>query len=371
MSRNNHDVSEEKLKELQRKEALMDSDDEYDIQDNTYDRAPITRQYVKDDVVVKGSQFVDDDENEDDIIIVAPNTSTTPTLDTEEEDIIVIAETPETPVDKNEASVNDKYTKLEPQQEPIKVEKPKKSEPTNLPSKYKMKEHDETGRDYIDRDSTVHYNGIAEFEKIPKEKPAKPKKEVNLGWLKPVLSIIAIIVSIVIAIFLFNFIKDFKSNDQVLDATKQEYIEFVELTNSTLISENTTCKEFKNVTEQFIIDAISKEVYLEQVATMKESLMSGMSIYSLKTYEKIDVYDIKTLTVDYMKSVLNVMDKILTTKDADANQIKSIILSDANDEFATREQQFNNIVALINDTSLKYDLESELKEGIVYFNVEK
>ena len=369
MSRNNHDVSEEKLKELQRKEALMNSDDEYDIQDNTYDRAPITRQYVKDDVVVKGSQFVDDDE--DDIIIVAPNTSTTPTLDTEEEDIIVIAEPPVTPVNKNESSVNDKYTKPEPEKEPAKIEKPKKSESTNLPSKYKMKEHDETGRDYIDRDSTVHYNGIAEFERIPKEKPIKPKKEVNLGWLKPVLSIIAIVASIIIAIFLFNFIKDFKSTEQVLDATKNEYIEFVELTNSTLISENTTCKEFKNVTEQFIIDALSKEVYLEQVATMKESLMSEMSTYSLKTYEKIDVYDIKTLTVDYMKAVLNVMDKILAAKDEDVNKIKSIVLSDVNDGLSTREQQFSNIIALINDTSVKYDLESELKEGIVYFNVEK
>lgn len=370
MSRNNHDVSEEKLKELQRKEALMNSDDEYDIQDNTYDRAPITRQYVKDDVVVKGSQFVDDEE--DDIIIVAPNTSTTPTLDTEEEDIIVIAEPPETPViKKEESSADDKYTKSESPKELPKVEKPKKTESTNLPSKYKMKEHDETGRDYIDRDSTVHYNGIAEFERIPKEKPAKHKKEVNLGWLKPVLSIIAIVISIIIAIFLFNFIKDFKSNDQVLDATKNEYIEFVELTNSTLISENTTCKEFKSVTEQFVIDALSKEVYLEQVATMKESLMSEMSTYSLKTYEKIDVYDIKTLTVDYMKSVLNVMDKILAAKDEDAIHIKSIVLSDVNDGLSTREQQFNNIIALINDTSVKYDLESELKEGIVYFNVEK
>lgn len=370
MSRNNHDVSEEKLKELQRKEALMNSDDEYDIQDNTYDRAPITRQYVKDDVVVKGSQFVDDDE--DDIIIVAPNTNTTPTLDAYDEDIIVIAEPPETPVIKNEPSIEDKYTKQEPQKEaPKPQDKPKNSEPTNLPSKYKMKEHDETGRDYIDRDSTVRYNGIAEFERIPKEKPAKPKKDVNLNWLKPVLSVVAIIISIIIAIFLFNFIKDFQSNEQVLDTTKNEYIEFVELTNSTLLSENTTCKEFKNITEQFVIDAISKDVYLEQIATMKTALMTEMSTYSLKTYEKIDVYDIKTLTVDYIKAVLNVMDKILAAKDEDANAIKSIVLSDVNDGLSTREQQFNNIIALINDTSVKYDLESELKEGIVYFNVEK
>ena len=57
-------LSEEKLKELQRKEALSTSD-EYDIQDQTYDSAPLTRQYVKDDVVAKGAQFVIEDDEDD------------------------------------------------------------------------------------------------------------------------------------------------------------------------------------------------------------------------------------------------------------------------------------------------------------------
>ena len=54
MDNKRRDLSEEELKELQRKEALQDSD-EYDIQDKTYDSAPLTRQYVKEDVVVKSN----------------------------------------------------------------------------------------------------------------------------------------------------------------------------------------------------------------------------------------------------------------------------------------------------------------------------
>ena len=61
MSNRKYDVSEEKLKNLQRKDALNDSE-EYNISDDTYNRRPLTRQYVEDDVITKGSEFVDDEE---------------------------------------------------------------------------------------------------------------------------------------------------------------------------------------------------------------------------------------------------------------------------------------------------------------------
>jgi hypothetical protein len=355
MDRNNHDVSEEKLKELQRKEALSGSD-EYDIQDNTYERAPITRQYVKDDVVVKSAEFVDDDN--DDIIIVAQ----TPSEKKEpEDDIIIVTDPPVEEPAPVEESIDDKYTK--------KVDVPKfEKKPETLPAKIKLKEHDELGRDYIDRDNTIHSNGIAEFEKVQTE---KKKKTANLSWIKTVLSIAAIIVSIIIAIFLFNFIKGYTANDQLLDETKAEYIEFVEATNKTLMVENNGCKDFKNVTEQFVIDAIDKDTYLGQLEVIKTDLLSEMTSYSLSSYDHVDVYDIKTLTVDYMKAVLNIIDEILVLKDQDTVAIKTVILSDVNDSLVGREQQFNNIMSLINDTSAKYDVQSELKENVIYFDIEK
>ena len=379
MGRNNHDISEEKLKELQRKEALSDSD-EYDIQDNTYDRAPLTRQYVKDDVVVKGSQFVDDDD--DDVLIVnAPVNKPVLETEDEDEDIIVIAKPPVVTPPPVEESIDDKYTKKSepvvetPKAEPkpkeeVPVEKPKKQDPAkNLPAKMKLKEPNESDRDYIDRENTIHYNGIAEFERIKKEKPAKEKKQANLSWLKPVIAAVAIILSVILAIFLFGLIRDYQAAAQEPDAVKLEYVEFVELTNKTLTYENSNCKDFKNVTEQFVIDAISKEVFIQKLTEIRTNLSSEMTNYSLKTYDHIDVYDIKTLSVDYLKTAINTIDKILAEKDSDVITLKTIILSDVNDVMATREQQFNNIVSLINDTSAKYDIESELQEGTVYFNV--
>jgi hypothetical protein len=45
-------------------------------------------------------------------------------------------------------------------------------------------------------------------------------------------------------------------------------------------------------------------------------------------------------------------------------------LSTTGDQLAAREQQFTNILSLINENAKKYDIESEVQENTVYFNVE-
>lgn len=369
---NNQDrqnLSEEKLKELQRKEALSTSD-EYDIQDQTYDSAPITRQYVKDDVVAKGAQFIIDDEDDDPF---ASERHGDVIMD-DEEDVIVI-NPPQKEDPPEEEDVNAKYMKKSvdelrkapgferTQTEALSTEVIS-SNPT--PARKTAKEND---RDYIDRGVTVKHKDTESFEQL--EKQPKIKKQKNMVWLKPVLSITAIIISIILAILLFFFIKDFNGASQQPSAQKNEYVMFVNETNKILTVENSTCKEFKNITEQFIIDAVTAEEYVNKVTQLRAELNTEFqNYYSLSISNNLDVYDIKSLTYDYIKIVLNSMDSVINTKDKSSTEIKQLVLSTTSDQLASRENQFTNILALINENAKKYDIESEVQNNTIYFNVE-
>lgn len=349
MSRNNHDVSEEKLKELQRREALSDSD-EYDIQDKTYERAPITRQYVKDDVIVKGAEFVDD---EDDDIVIQP------TMPVVEEEIVVVPEF--TPLEN-------KYIKTEKKEaDPI----PPEPKPVAVkPYKPKLDSRPDSERDYIDREKAIYDMG-GEFEKVKKTKPKKEKKEISFEWVKPALSIMALILSVLLAFFLFSYIRGMNAGNDSLNYVQDEYVSFIESTNSLLLYENNACKEFRNVTEQFIVDVMGKEAYMSKLKEIKQSLLTEVNTYSLKEYSHISVYDMRILTVEYVKNTTNAIDMLLALEDADVVNVKMAILNNLEDRFNARNVHFNNIVSIIHDTASTYDIESKVNGSIIYLNIQQ
>ena len=363
-------LSEEKLKELQRKEALSTSD-EYDIQDQTYDSAPLTRQYVKDDVVAKGAQFVIEDDEDD---MFASERHGDVIMDYDDEEDVIVINPPSKDPEPVEEDVNSKYMKKSVEE--IRTAPGFERKPVTealstevihgTPARTTAPENE---RDYIDRGATVKYKDSKEFDKL--EKQPKEKKQRNLGWLKPVLSIVAIIVSIILAILLFFFIKDFNGPSQQANTQKNEYVMFVNETNKILTVENSTCKEFKNITEQFIIDAVTVDEYITKVTQLRAELnLEFQNYYSLSVSNSLDVYDIKSLTYDYIKIVLNTMDGIIGSKEKTETEIKQLVLSTTGDQLAAREQQFTNILSLINENAKKYDIESEVQENTVYFNVE-
>lgn len=381
MSRNNHDISEEKLKELQRKEALSDSD-EYDIQDKTYESAPLTRQYVKDDIVAKGSELVDDDG----AVLRNGNVKHGDRImDDEEEDIIIIEEPPVQDIPPVE-DINEKYTKKPTKpvfedidfssddtakEQNLPIEKPKKDKKAEPKSETRLTkenfDHQDYNRDYIDRENTIYNNEDQQFEKI--EKVKKEKKSVNWGWLKPVVSILAIILSIILAVVLFFFIKGFTSDKQELSPEKSEYIQLVEMTNDAMLVENTISKEFLATTEQFVIDAMSKENYILRLEAMYDELNSEILQYSDSRFEYVKDYEIKSLSLEYLRITLKAVESVLDIKDQDSMAMKTYILSNVNEQMGSREIQYKNLLALMNETSAKYKIESELKENIIYFNV--
>ena len=326
------DVSEDKLKELQRREALADSD-EYDIRDSTYDNVPMTRQYVKDDVVVKGSELVDGDGE-----IIHPNDGTHG--DMIYEDAVIAFAEPEIPKHKPEPEV--KFV-------------PKRFEPIS------------TDRDYIDRNAAIHEEE-QQFKKI--EKPKKEKKPLNLTWVKPVVCIALIVVSIFAAFGLYEFTANFKSGQQEASIEKQEYIEFVNKTNNVIMAEGNVGKTFQLLNEQFVMDMMTKEEYIGKLKELSSEIMVELQKYTLVDYEHVDENEIKKLTIDYLKILITNINNIVALENGDVKEIKEYLLNESNDAMVQRSTQFANIVNLINTTSKQYNLNSQVKDNVIYFDIE-
>ena len=144
MSKKRYDVSEDNLKDLQRKDALRDSE-EYDINDDTYERGHLTRQYVEDDIVVKGGELIDDD-----VVVVAYDD------ESHDNEIYVFddedssSKQPERIVDTPAVNIP-KFTPIVPV--------------TNKGDETTKNDHvlDESERDYLDRDYTLKEDDKFEF----------------------------------------------------------------------------------------------------------------------------------------------------------------------------------------------------------------
>ena len=164
-------------------------------------------------------------------------------------------------------------------------------------------------------------------------------------------------------------IKSMEDSSQQMSSQKKEYIQFVQQTNNLLTIENSTCKEFKNITEQFLIDSITAEAYIANVQNLYNSLSNELQQYKGIITSNIEVYDVKSLSTDYMNITLNAMNNILNNKNKTSMEIKQVVLYYLNDNLASRENQFTNLLALINENSKKYNIESEINLSTIYFNI--
>lgn len=291
----------------------------------------MTRQYVKDDVVVKGSELVDGDED-----ILNDGVSHGDMI--YEDSVIAITE-PETP------------KQVPPQIKFV----PKQFEPINI------------DRDYIDRNAAIN-DDEPQFKKT--EKPKKERQPLNLTWLKPVACIALICISIVAAFGIYKYTANFKSNQQVVSVEKQEYIEFVNKTNNVIMAEGNVGKTFQLINEQFVMDMMSKDDYIAKLKALSSEIMVEIQAYTIIDYKNIDENEIKKLTIDYLKILVNNINNLVAMEEMDVKAIKEYLLNESNDAMLQRNTQFDNIVNLIHTTSKQYELNSQLKDNVIYFDIE-
>ena len=325
MENKNHELSEETMKKLQRSEALSDPG-EYDISDNTYDDAPMTRQYVNEEVIVKGAKLVDEEEGEGDIVF------------------------------EDKTDVEKKYTKKDTAT--VKTSKPVQAKQTKAPTpSHFVKEED---REYIDR------NVIHEQE-LFFEKKEKPKKKRNYSIvLYSVIIVLAIALSVCLFVLLSSDI--FKE-----DPTPQadEFVTLVENTNTVILHENNIVLEFNYLSEKYVMDIIPKEEYIESVRTISNNLQNKIKEYTEQEYTKIQYASIMSLTLDYLKNSKKTIDDILALCDANDAEIKKHMLDNIDKMYDEREVLFQNLLAFVERSAANYDIECQVENNTIYLDIKK
>lgn len=347
----NDKLSEERLKELQRKEALSDSE-EYDIQDRTYNDAPLTRQYILDEQIVGGSELVDEEKKkkqEPPVLVVD---------DDEPDDILIISDQDPDPIIEEPGSAKEPET-------------PQKTEQQNLDPKI-----EESDKDYIDRDTALTATEQDAFEPVPiKEKTPKKEKQPKERrgaprWLKWVGIIFGFILVVLLCILLYLWITNYVSEDQKLSAEKKAYIELVNETNQIVMNENTICKEFVALTENLMLDIIDADTYREQIASLSDRLQNEINSFVAYPIENPEDSQIKAAIVDYIKNTRSMIDQY-AIPDQSSDDLKLAILNDLNQHLDNRDLRHSNLVVLIYEQAAIYKIDADQKDQIVMFDIEK
>lgn len=348
----NDNLSEEKLKELQRKEVLSDSE-EYDIQDRTYNDAPLTRQYILDEQIVGGSELVDEEKKkkqEPPVLIVEEDDDTDNVLIISDQDLDPIIEEPE------------------PAKEP---EAPQETEHQDLDPKI-----EESDKDYIDRDTALTAADHDTFEPVPvkEKKPKETKRSNERGdiprWLKWAGMIFGFIFVLVLCVLLYLWLTSYVSKDQELSAEKKAYIEMVNKTNQTVMNEDAICKEFVTLTENLMLDIIDADTYREGIVSLSDRLQIEISNFASYPIENTEDSQIKAAIIDYIKNTRSMIDQY-AIPDQSSDDLKLVILNDLNQDLDNRDLRHSNLVILIYEQAAIHEIDADQKDQIVMFDIDK
>jgi hypothetical protein len=344
-------LSDEELRELQRKEAIENSE-EYDIQDRTYNNAPIARQYILDEKIAKGSTFADDedrpahpknpilvvdeDENEDDIILI-------PVCDSDEENI---EEVPE--IDSNfqseKAQTEDGLTQTTTEAE----------------------------RDYIDRSIALSTNDAENYVIKKAEKSQntdKVNQHKNVSALsKWILLIVSLLIVAILCVVIYFCITNYVSESQKMSEAKMAYIELTNDTNVVVLNENEICKDFILLTDNLLLDIIDIDKYKESLENLSKRLQSEINTAGSFQISNSEDSQIKAAVIDYLRSTKSMIDRY--NDDAvSADDLKLKILMDLNTSLDNRDIRYNNLLALIYEQAENYDINAYQKDNVIMFDL--
>lgn len=351
--RNN--LTDEELRELQRKEALSDSE-EYDIQDRTYNDGPLTRQYILDETIVGGSELVDEEKKKaaPPILVVED--------ESEEKDMLIVSD--EDPID--EKPTNDITT-----EEEILDHKESEQEDKNI--RYLKPVLKESEKDYIDRNTALAEcdENTAPVAVNKKEKRKKTKEHRGIpSWVKCAGMFLGFILLFIICILLYSYITGYITEKQVLSDEKRAYIELANKTNEIVLNEDDICRDFVSITENLMLGIVTADEYRDSVNLLSDRI--NVELNSIATYEIVNPEDsqIKAAIIDYLKNTKSIVD-LYSQSDLSEDELKLAILKDLNQHLINRDLRHSNLVALIYEQANVHDIDADQKDQIVMFDIEK
>ena len=351
--RNN--LTDEELRELQRKEALSDSE-EYDIQDRTYNDGPLTRQYILDETIVGGSELVDEEKKKaaPPILVVED--------ESEEDDILIVSD--EDPIE--EKPTNDITTEEA-------VVDHKESEQENKNIRYLKPVLKESEKDYIDRNTALAEcdENTAPVAVNKHEKRKKTKEHRGIPpWVKCAGMFLGFILLFIICILLYSYITGYITEKQVLSDEKRAYIELANKTNEIVLNEDDICRDFVSITENLMLGIVTADEYRDSVNLLSDRI--DVELNSIATYEIVNPEDsqIKAAIIDYLKNTKAIVD-LYSQSDLSEDELKLSILKDLNQHLINRNLRHSNLVALIYEQANVHNIDADQKDQIVMFDIEK
>lgn len=352
-----NNLTDEELRELQRKEALSDSE-EYDIQDRTYNDGPLTRQYILDETIVGGSELVDEEKKK----------KTSPPIlvvedESEEDNILIVSD--EDPIDTKPIDTTIKEESILDPPEPKQEEKAVQ----HLKPIFK-----ESEKDYIDRDTALAENEEEPTTPAPmrenKVEKSHDRRRGTPSWIKWAGMLFGFILLIVLCLFLYSYITGYITEKQTLSDEKRAYIELANKTNEIVLNEDDICRDFVAVTENLMLGIITIDEYRDSINFLSNCI--NVELNSIATYEIVNPEDspIKAAIIDYLKNTRSIID-LYSQSDLSEDELKLAILKGLNQHLTNRDVRHNNLVTLIYEQADVHEINADHKDQIVMFDIEK
>ena len=364
--KNYNEYTEDELKELQRKEALSDSEEYDDISDDTYNDGPVIRQFVENEKIAGGAALDDDD----DLLssgTACDNQGSNMIDDLPDIDLISDPEdnTDPDPISDPEDTQNQE---TEPNPEVVDAEDPISADKPGFQNESLI---DEQERDYCDRESALQ---PMEEPELPDTKSSKKQKEKKPIKINPAIIIISTIaLTLVMCVLLYISIVNFVGKDQKMTNDKESYLDVVSLIGSSIQNENSVASDLQKYTENLVLGVTQKDQYLIDIKDLNDRIQD--QIESIGDISTSNIYEnnIKIAALDYIRNTENIINAVIAACNEDANidEIKEFVLYNIEDSFDTRDVLYNNLETLVLAEAKNLGIDGETDVNKLLFDIQK
>lgn len=333
------EYTEEDLRDVQRREAIEGSET-YDIDDDVYERGPLSREYVADEKIVKKANLDDGTRNtakKPPQIVDDGNDGDSSDRQKSPKEIYAAAQPPK-----------DAYQSLD-------------QNPGMIPEKK---------RRYVDKNELIReerQNNKISVRTTKSTKTAKPAKPV---WNGTVVSCIAVVLSLILAVLLFFGVSGFVTVNQRMNAQKQAFIRATEAAVLITSAENSILAEFSGATENFVHGTMDYAAYCAEIDLCSAKIAQETAKVASLPSSTVEELNIKTAVLDFVRHSQDLIDNVKEAKDQGETAVKEYILYYVSNLLQIREERYNNFTAVVLDGAEQLDIRAVSSSNGFSFDVQ-
>ena len=374
-SKNVNNTIDEKLKNLQRQEAINNSEsDDYNVSDDVYNSEQAEKVFVENDSLKPGVTLSDDfgneivdsdpfdqeEEFEDDFGIPAHKKTLDVVFDkpdfeddigdSEESDTNDISNVKNNDIENDEVDMNSTSSENEVYL---------KNDDSELKPVESICETDEN-ENHVDEKQQNNNND--EIDKCIEKQNKKPSFIA--------VSTITSFVLIILSICTYYCIVSMASYNNSLTNEQMDSVSFIELSVNMMLKSNSSQEKFKTLTEQYIDGYITNDQYLSEMALLSNEVKELVSIYESSSSEFSDIDGYDSLSV-YVKAYIINADLIIgvAKNKIELGKEKADIVESYNLLNEKRNAAYSDITKTLKNIADSYNIEVVIENGIVKCNI--